>query len=394
MSETVEAPVQVSAEPTQVQESVFGRSAWSENLPTPAAQEEVTVPVTENAPVTQPVVEAAPVEEPDFYTKEFGKSKEVFKQEYDELVKFKTQKPEYQFENEESKKLAEAISKGDKKEIVRILETQERLEELTKAEVNDASAEEIIKMGMRLKYKDLSSKEIEYKFSKEFGLPKEPAQNIDELDEDFASRKSIWQEKVDDIKMNRSIEAKLAKPELEKLKSTIVVPEVARPTEQKANEPSPEILKQQRDNFLEKLNSDYAKVEGYNTKVKDESVELPVAHKIPDEVKAAIKGRLTEGMDVQEYMDKRWFDEKGNANINQIMLDIYQLENLDKILSSVANDSASKRLHEYRQSLRNPDVTSSNNSYQQTFQQSDNGQQKTTPYSKGAWSEKPPPIQN
>ena len=380
----------------QVQETVvetpspFVQDAWSTELPTPLAitetvkpAEEVTVDITEEAkPQLLPTNE---------WYKNYGWDNEYSAKT--EIAKLKEQKPtEYKFENEESQRLAEAISKGDRKVVREILETQERLDEYTKAEVGDENAADIIKMNMKLKYKDLSPKEIEYKYNKDYGLPKEPTQNVDELDEEFSARKASWQEKVDDIKMNRNIEAKLVKPELEKLKSQIVLPEITKPETQAATNQLSEVqLKEIRDNFLKALDSNYAKVEGFTTKVKDEFVDFPVQFKIPDEDKVAIKGRLTEGFDVNDYMDKRWFDEKGAPKIEQIITDIYQLENRDKILSGVANKSASERLEAHLKSTKNPSVMQTQTPTP-TFQQNGNGN--VSPFGKNAWSDKPPLIQN
>ncbi len=125
--------------------------------------------------------------------------------------------------------------------------------------------------------------------------------------------------------------------------------------------------------------------------MKDELVDYSVQFKIPDEAKVAIKGRLTEGLDVSDYMDKRWFDEKGTPMIEKIITDIYQLENLDKILSGVANKSASERWEVYQKSIKNLNVNTTSTP-SPTFQQNGNGN--VSPFGKNAWSEKPPLIQN
>jgi hypothetical protein len=384
----------------QVQETVvdvpspFAQDSWSTDLPTPPATT-VTDTVTQEKALEAAVTTEVKTEEQKPTTNEWYKSFgwETEDAAKAEIPKLKENKPqEYKFENEESQRLAEAISKGDRKAVRQILETQERLDEYTTAEVNDSNAADIIKMGMQLKYKDLSPQEIEYKYNKEFGLPKEPTQNADELDEEFASRKEVWQEKVNDIKMNRNIEAKLAKPELEKLKSTIVLPEFNKPETQAATNQLSEVqLKEIRDNFLRALDSNYNKVEGFTTQVKDELVDYAVQFKIPDEAKVAIKGRLTEGLDVNDYMDRRWFDDKGTPKIEQIITDLYQLENLDKILSGVANKSASERWEVYQKSTKNLNVNTSSTP-PPTFQQNGNGN--VSPFAQNAWSEKPPLIQN
>lgn len=187
------------------------------------------------AQVEAPAVEESPlVEVPIPVTFESLKEKFGYEnpesaiKEIEELRQLKTKPPatpEYEFENEESKKLFLALTKGDKKEAYKILSQQERLENLISAEVTKDTADEIIKMGMQVKYKDLTPSEIDYKFKKQFAIPKAPVQG-DELDEEFAVRKSEWQEQVADIEMNKIIEAKLARPELELAKTKIVYPEI------------------------------------------------------------------------------------------------------------------------------------------------------------------------
>jgi hypothetical protein len=386
----VETPIQEQGNGVvTIQATPFGGNAWSETPPEPKKEEPKIEPpiVTPEAEVPKKDEEEI-IEEDEVYKREFGKTKQEFKSEYEELKKFRETKPEYKFENEESKRLAEAIAKGDRKEVRKILETQERLEEFTAKEVNDETAEDIIKLGMQLKYKDLSPKEIEYKFNKDFGLPKQPVQREEELDDDFASRKNEWQEKVNDIKMARSIEAKLAKPELEKLKSQIVLPVIDN-APAKANEPTQEELDNQKkwvENFMQSIESNYTKAEGFSTKVKDESVELPVSFKIPEEDKVAIKESFKKGFDITDYMAKRWFDESNNPKTEQMIYDRFVLDNLDKILSGIANNAANDRLDAFKKTIKNIDLGKTTN--QETFNPEQNGK-KVSPFSKDAWSEQP-----
>ena len=130
------------------------------------------------------------------------------------------------FENEFNEKLYKAIQAGQVKEVTQLLAQQERLDSLTTSEVNESNAADIIKLGMQLEYKTLTQAEIDYKFNKQYALPKEPVQSDSELDEDFAQRKAEWQEKVTDIQMSRMIDAKMAIPKLVTAKSEIKLPEI------------------------------------------------------------------------------------------------------------------------------------------------------------------------
>lgn len=141
-------------------------------------------------------------------------------------------KPEIKFENELSEKLFKAIQSGKEDEVYKYLSEKNRLESLTSQEVNKDSAADIIKLGMQLKYKDLTPQEIDYKFNKEFALPKQPIQTIEESDEEFAEKLSEWKERVADIEMNKIIEAKLIKPELDGAKSKLVLPTLEEATDE------------------------------------------------------------------------------------------------------------------------------------------------------------------
>lgn len=165
------------------------------------------------------------------FKEKFGyQSPEDAIKEIEELRSFKAipqTREEIKFENEKSEKLFRALQKGDRKEVYAILSEEEKLETLTSSEITESNAADVIKLGMALKYKDLSQAEIDYKFNKQYAIPKEPVKSEEEDDESFAQRKAEWQECIDDVKMSKIIDAKLSKPELELAKSKIVLPEIS-----------------------------------------------------------------------------------------------------------------------------------------------------------------------
>jgi hypothetical protein len=192
----------------------------------PSQEQQVSAPsVTEIAPIAE-----APVFSFETLKEKFNYEKpEDVVSEIEQLRALRNAPPqveEQRFENEKSKKLYEAFKAGRQKEILTILAEEERLETLTTQEVTLENAADIIKMGMQLKYKDLTPKEIEYKYNKTYPTPKEPSQRTDELDEDFEFRKEQWKEQVADIQMSAIIDAKLAKPELDAQKTKIVLPDI------------------------------------------------------------------------------------------------------------------------------------------------------------------------
>lgn len=134
--------------------------------------------------------------------------------------------PVMEFEDEESEKLFKAWTGGKKAEVYSYLEKSHKIDSFLSKEVTEETAPEIVKLGMQLKYKDLSPAEVEYKYKKQFSLPAKPAQGADEEDADYTNRLSAWKDLAEDKKMELLIEAKLARPDIEAAKSKLVLPEI------------------------------------------------------------------------------------------------------------------------------------------------------------------------
>lgn len=188
--------------------------------------------------VQQPVTQVNSIQDLFAPIKEkFGyNSSEDAIREIEELRNYKANPTpaELKFENEQSERIYKALKEGKHEEVLDVLAKQRQIDQLTSGEINESNADSIIKLAMKLKYseQDLSDAEIEYKFKKQYSIPKEPVQSSDELDEDFLARKQQWQEVVDDVKMSKLIDAKLAKPELQSAKSKLVVPDINSPVDQ------------------------------------------------------------------------------------------------------------------------------------------------------------------
>lgn len=189
---------------------------------------------TENIqPETQPTTEPEDIPLTFETIKEkFGyeKAEDAIK-EIEELRNYKATPaaPEpIRFANDFSEKVFKALQSDkpeDIKQVSKLLAEQDRIDNLTSVEITKDNAADIIKMGMSLKYKDFTQADIDYRFKKQFALPKEPVQALEEPDEDFEIRKNEWKSQVNDIEQDKIIEAKLIKPELEAHKSKLVLPE-------------------------------------------------------------------------------------------------------------------------------------------------------------------------
>lgn len=192
------------------------------------AEQQQAAPGTEEAAAAAQAQQAVST---DYFTpikEKFGyQSHEDAIKEIEELRAFKaTPTVDIPFENEDSERLFKAVTKGDRKAVYEILHKEQQLDRYLTAEVTADTAADIVKLGMQLKYKDLSPAEIDYKFKKTFAVPPKPTQDIAEEPEDFNLRLSAWQEIANDKAMELLIEAKLAKPELTAAKSKLVFPEI------------------------------------------------------------------------------------------------------------------------------------------------------------------------
>lgn len=395
MSETADASVQISAEQTNtevlnIQNDPFGKNAWSENAPEIKPEEKTDIkPEVKQDEPAKVEVKTDTVVEP-FY-KKIG-----FEKEEDVITEINTLREKnskgFEYKNDESRKIAEYINEGKEDELYKYLDTKKKVQKLSTSDLSDkAIAAELVKFGIHRDNPNLQDDEVEFLFNEKYSLPDKPIQG-DDLDDEYEVKVNNWKKQVESVEKRLVIEAKMQQPKMAQLNQEIVLPEIKKQQEQTANELDPEVLKQIRANFLNKLESDFSKTEGFSTQVKDESVEIPVSFKIPDEDKLAIKGRLENNFDVDGFINNRWFGEDGEPKITQIVEDIYLLDNRDKVLSGIANNSANQRILEYRKQVNNTNIN--NNTNQNTFQPNQDGKANISPFSQEAWSDRPPVFQS
>lgn len=349
MSETATLTEDQKVETTKIV-NPFDDSSWSS---TPTEAKEPVVTTTEPIKPEPKEDDVQVLDANEYLKSQLGYDNwDTAKVEIDKLRKLQEQAQtpaEIKFANDQSKQFFELLKEGKTDDVYGYLHQQkqlERLEKLELAKVEDAA--EIIKANLQFKHKDLSKTEIDFLFNKRYSIPKQPSQSLDETDEDYGSRVESWKLDVKEKEQEMIIEAKLAKPEFAKYRSELILPDIQKvaPQAQEPDQKSLEDLKVQRDNYLKQLEVGYKNFNGFETKVKDESVEIPIAFNVPDEDKVVYYNKLKE-FDVVSYFGSRWFGEKGDANVQQMMSDLYLLENPGKVFQGMANNSASKRLDEY-----------------------------------------------
>ena len=323
-----------------------------ENAPQVQQQVEVA-PTASNEPAqaAPPPQEETKVEEQAVSTQSFDSNqfvKERFgydsvEQAEQEFKKLKEQ-PSFEFKDDVSKSLFDAIKEGKADDVYEILNQQKRLEKLTSSELTPDLAAEIVKTNIKNKYKDLSADDVELLFYDQHFVPLKPEQGYDESDEDYAGKVKTWQSQVDYAERKLMIEAKVIRPELEKLKSEIKLPDIYNEAGREAESQEEfEIMQQARSIYEKTLDSDFQSFSGFNVSVKDEDVEIPISFNVAEDERLAMKNDLTD-FDSESYFENRWFSEDGKPKVQQIMADKYLLENREKIFSKIANEAASQRL--------------------------------------------------
>ena len=321
----------------------------------------------DNAPQVQPKIEEAPIltNEPQtapppqeetkveeqtptqsFDSNQFVKERfgyDSVEQAEQEFKKLKEQ-PSFEFKDDVSRTLFDAIKEGKADDVYEILNQQKRLEKLITSDLTPDLAAEIVKTNIKNKYKILSADDVELLFYDQHFVPLKPEQGYDESDEDYAGKVKTWQSQVDYADRKLMIEAKVIRPELEKLKSEIKLPDIYNEAGREAQSQEEfEIMQQARSIYEKTLDSDFQSFSGFNVSVKDEDVEIPISFNVGEDERLAMKNDLAD-FDSDSYFEGRWFTKDGKPNVQQIMADKYLLENREKIFSKIANEAASQRL--------------------------------------------------
>jgi hypothetical protein len=283
---------------------------------------------------------------PDSFIKErFGfDTVDEAEEEFLRLIEEREQSPEFDFSDDVSRTLFDAIREGKTDDVYQILNEQKRIDKLTNSELTTEIAAEIVKTNIQNKFKDLSADEVDLLFYDQFFVPLKPEQGYDETDEDYSEKLKTWQAQADYTEKRLMIEAKVLRPEIAKLRSEINLPDIYNEAGREAQyQEEFEYLQQARSVYERTLDSEFQSFNGFNVSVKDDDVEIPISFNVAEDERLALKQELSD-FDGEAYLENRWFNEEGKPNVRQIMADKYVLENLPRILQKVANEAASQRL--------------------------------------------------
>lgn len=308
--------------------------------------------------------------DPNQFVKEtFGyETLDEAKTEFEQLKKLKEETPSQTFANDESKTLYQAWLEGKKDEVLDYLSNQKKIEKLATGEVNANSAEEIVKLTIKQRNKSLTEDEVDFVFNQKFSIPAKPTQRADEYEDDYNARLAEWEEKAQFVQKSLIIEAKMSQPEIEKLKSELVLPNIQNANQVSAEQEQEELRMNEeiRKQFEQSLETDYKSFDGFNVTFKDENagIEIPISYVPTEEEKVSLKNQLSD-FDHTEYFGNRWFSADGKPQVKNMMADKYFLENKEKIMQKVANEAAQQM--RLKMIAMQSNINLKGNSNQQTF---------------------------
>lgn len=346
---------------TKGESSPFKESSWTDTFPTTEEKVETALAITEAKPAVVPDVKPTVAAQPEVKVEEtkeviFDEDKYV-KEKWGwdnaeagkkEIESLKERASALDLTNEESKKVLSYIKEGKTKDLYKFLHQQEEVERLATSDLtNEKTATELVKFGISNKNKNLSPEEVDFLYNRKFNIPSKPIQDaVNETDDEYAEKVIAWEGRVKDIKTELVIEAKLAQPELEKLKTELVLPDIQKPVDLQAQQKELQRAEAATKKYLDTLESDFKKFNGYEIKYKDEEVEIPVSFTISEEDRVSLKNELKD-FDPIGFIDSRWFDKDGTPNILAIMDDMTLLRKKEVVLQKMVNEIGSKIREHY-----------------------------------------------
>lgn len=342
--ETTEQVQETAQEPTAEQQ-IAEQMEFRLNGKVPEQTAQATE--TQEEGQTQETTTEAPVFKFQTFTDKFGWVKpEDAEKEIEELRQLKANPvaAEPKFENPQSEALFKAIQAGKSDEVFEILAQQKRLESLTTAEITKDNADAIVKLGMQLKYKDLTDSEIEYKFKKQFSLPKEPIKGDLDEDDEFEAKHNEWKERVQEIEMEKIIEAKLAKPELEAAKAKLVLPTIENTSKEDELQYQKELEEQQKLEAETKEAYRAFTPKAVESKINFNDEANKIAFEFQYEPTAEEFAKTVEVVVDQEKFWSRYKNSDGTPNRQAFIQDVNFILNREKILMEAMKQSKNATL--------------------------------------------------
>lgn len=300
-------------------------------------------------------------DENEWVKKEFGfANKDTAKSELEKLRARPEKATEFKFANETSERIAKSLLEGKDEEVFNYLSNKKRLERAEKLDPSKVEdAQELLKLHYQLQHPDLTQSEINFLVNKKYATSKKPEQTTEQTDEAYEIALQEWKDRVADVEQEMVIQAKLARPDLAKFKTQLVLPDIPK-AEPQAVQPTPEELamaQKDRDTYLESVESGLKNLKSYSGTFKDEDVELNAPYVITDEERAKVKTIADSLYSSFDYFINRWKNKDGSMNADLLATDIHRLEYGDRIAQKQISEAAAQQKKHYIKTKGNINVT-------------------------------------
>lgn len=221
--------------------------------------------------------------------------------------------------------------------------------ELANVQTLDASkvedAAKLIKLNLQYKHKDLTADEITYLYNREYALPKKPVQKEDQDDDEYRDAVADWEERVREKQMSISIAAKMAKPELAQVATTLAIPEIniSAPAPQQPTPQEVEAAKAQQEAYFQAVGKGVKDFTGFNVEYKEGDTSVPIKYEVSNEDRAKVEPILKSMATDFSYFEKRWMNADGSINTSKMASDIFLVENQGMIFQKLVNEAATQK---------------------------------------------------
>lgn len=329
-------------EETMVEKSVWGEPV-AEIVAEQATETVETQPEIQAEPVAETVIET--VQEPVIETGEEIQAEENTITPVTEKTVEKIIEKYPEFANEDAKALYEAFLKGDEDNIYDYL-NQKRID------YNVMSDYDVVKRGLKGEHPDWTDKRLDLEFKTKYDTPAkkyldELTEDTDEYDKAVAFNDAITQKE-----MLMEMQAEDYRIKLNAQKKEIQLPKIQEKTAE-AQQPTAEQIAEASRAWEALVSAEVPKVSNIRLNVNGEEV----TYKITDTEKTGLTETMKNFSAVDYLTARGWFDQDGNANVTKITEDVYQLENISKITSSVATKTANATKKAVVSEIKNVDLT-------------------------------------
>lgn len=331
-------------------------SVWGEPVNTPAIPEikdtPIDTPPVSDSPIAEEThinLEDTPIDVPSNDVVDNPVNDEPPVPQVTEKIVEKIIEKYPEFENEDAKALFEAFQKGDEDNIYNYLNEKRK-------NFSVMSDYDVVREGLAKANPKWTEKDIQLELKSKYGglTEKKDLSTIDQAEYPEEYEKAVaFNERIDAQEMLLARDARDFRISLEEQKKNIQLPKIEQVSTTTTSEPTAEEIAEINRQWETLVINEIPKISDLKFNVNGEEVQ----YKITDEEKVSLTEKMKKFSAVDYLTERGWFDENGNPNVLKITEDVYQLENRDKMFSSVATKTKNATTKSVVAEIKNVDLS-------------------------------------